>query len=158
MVLNPSLDTMVERRFSAGFWAGHEAMDGGERMPVFAFQPRCEAAFGDWWSRHRPDAILTLHEEVKPWLEAMGVNIPGRVALAHLDRHEGLPEWSGMNQNHNRVGAAAIDLLVGKLHRNESGLPDCPAASFVQSTWIDGQTARSLAGSESMPSQSVALA
>jgi LacI family transcriptional regulator len=158
LVLGAGMDALVDRRFSAGFWAGHEAVGGNERVPVFPFQPDGEAAFGAWWSMHRPDAILTPHEEVKPWIDALGIDVPGDVGLAHLDRHEDLPEWSGMNQNHARVGSVAIDLLVGKLHRNESGLPDCPAASFVQSTWVDGTTTQALAGMDAMPSLAAAIA
>ena len=45
-----------------------------------------------------------------------------------------------MNQNNALVGSAAIDMLVGQLHRNEIGLPDSPKASFTQSTWIDATT------------------
>ena len=150
LVLATGLDALVDRRFSAGFWAGHEAVGGSERIPVLPFQPDGQAAFGAWWSNHRPDAILTMHEEVKAWVEALGIRVPEDIGLAHLNRHEDLPEWSGMNQNHTRVGAAAIDLLVGKLHRNESGLPDNPAASFVQSTWIDGPTTRAFAGAEAL--------
>jgi len=158
LVLSPGLDALVDRRFSAGFWAGHEAIGSCERMPVFPFQTGAEAAFGTWWNAHRPDAILTMHEEVKPWIEAMSIDVPGDVGLAHLDRHEDLREWSGMNQNHVRIGAAAIDLLVGKLHRNESGLPECPAASFVQSTWIDGSTTSGRGDIVAAPALSAAMA
>jgi len=70
----------------------------------------------------------------------MQVKIPSMVALAHLDRHEELLDWSGMHQNSTLVGAAAIDMLVGQLHRNEVGLPDFPKSSIIQSTWIDGPT------------------
>ena len=81
-----------------------------------------------------------MHEEIRQWLEEMGIDVPGEVGLAHLDRHDELPDWSGMHQNSLLVGAAAVDMLVGQLHRGENGLPDSGKASFVQSVWIDGGT------------------
>jgi LacI family transcriptional regulator len=140
LVLSPDIDAAVDRRFSAGFWAAQEAFDGCARIPQFAFHPARGASFRDWHAEHRPDAILTLHDEVKKWLDAMEVDVPGEIALAHLDHHDQLPAWSGIRQNNLLIGAAAIDMLVGQLHRNESGLPDSQKASFIQSTWIDGLT------------------
>jgi LacI family transcriptional regulator len=143
LVLSPELDAMVDRRFSAGFWAGHEALGGRERLPVFPFHETRETSFRAWYAEYRPDVILCIHEEVKTWLEEMQIDVPAQVGLAHLDRHDELPGWSGMHQNNALVGAAAVDMLVGQLHRNEIGLPDSPQASFTQSTWVDGPTTAS---------------
>jgi LacI family transcriptional regulator len=140
LVLSPEVDAMVERRYSAGFWAAQETIDRCERIPAFPFQQSREAPFRAWCTQHRPDAILTIHDEVKPWIEQMHINVPGDLALAHLDRHQALPAWSGMDQNNPLIGAAAVDMVVGQLHRNETGLPQFPKASFIQSTWVDGPT------------------
>ena len=140
LVIAPELDANVDRRFSAGFWAGHEGLDGCERIPCFPFHPSYEAPFRAWYAEYQPDVIVSIHPEVKDWLEAMHVAVPDQVGLVHLNRTEELHGWSGMHQNNNLVGAAAIDMLIGQLHRNEVGLPDFPKASFVQSTWIDGPT------------------
>jgi LacI family transcriptional regulator len=51
-----------------------------------------------------------------------------------------------MNQNNTLVGAAAIDMLIGQLHRNETGLPASPKASFIQSTWIEGPSTQRIEG------------
>ena len=146
LVVSPGLDAGVGHRFAAGFWAGQEALGGCGRLPVFPFHPAREAAFHSWYARHRPDAILTSHEQVREWIEESRLDIPGTVGLAHLDRHEGLPDWSGMNQNNAHVGEAAIEMLIGQVHRNETGLPDSPKASFIRSTWVDGATAERCVG------------
>jgi DNA-binding LacI/PurR family transcriptional regulator len=141
LVLSPEVDAMVERRFSAGFWAALEGFEGSERLPAFPFQPGREVSFRAWYRQHLPDAIVCVHDEVKKWIADMDLKVPEDVALAHLDRHEDLADWSGMYQNNTLVGAAAVDMLVGQLHRNEVGLPEFPKASFIQSTWVDGPTA-----------------
>jgi LacI family transcriptional regulator len=140
LVLSPEVDLMVERRFSAGFWAAQEGFEDCERVPAFPFHASREITFRAWFAQHRPDVIVCIHDEVKKWIEGMQIKVPEQVALAHLDRHEELPDWSGMHQNNTLVGAAAIDMVVGQLHRNEVGLPEFPKASFIQSTWIDGPT------------------
>ncbi len=140
LVISPELDSIVDRRYSAGFWAGQETRHDCQRLPVFPFHHTGKSSFRTWYAQHRPDAILCIHEEVKTWLEEMRIHVPGMVGLAHLDRTGDLHDWSGMNQNNALVGSAAIDMLVGQLHRNEIGLPDSPKASFTQSTWIDATT------------------
>jgi len=159
LVLSPEADAVVDLRLSAGFRAGVETLAGGGQAPVFAFRPAGESAFRAWYAEHRPDAIVSLHEEVKEWLVEMQIDIPGKTSLAHLDRHGGVADWSGMDQNHGRVGAAAIDTLVGQLHRNEIGLPELPNGSFIQSTWIDGATTEQrIARGAAMATRQTALA
>lgn len=142
LVLSPELDAMVDRRFSAGYWAGLEGLHEDLRIPIWPFLPSNAGAFRAWYEQHRPDVILTLHEEVRQWLLELHVNIPEETALAHLDWHEGMVEWSGMHQNNKLVGAAAIDMLVGELHRNEVGIPTSAKASFIQSRWVHGPSTR----------------
>ncbi len=140
LVISPEMDALAERRYSAGFWAAQEGLDGCERIPTFPFHPAAETAFRAWFTRHEPDVILCAHEEVRDWLQLMNLKLPGDVALAHLDWREDRPDWAGMHQNHTLVGAGAVDLLVGQLHGNEAGFPKFPKASFIQSKWIDGPT------------------
>ena len=140
---------MVDRRFSAGFWAALEEMKDCERLPVFPFSPASETAFRAWHAEHKPDAILCINHEVKKWLETMGVKVPEEVGLAHLDWHDGLPDWGGMHQNNTLVGVASIDMLVGQLHRNEFGLPKFSKASLIESTWVDGPSLARRIASES---------
>jgi len=140
LVINPEADLIAGRRFSAGFWAAHQDLADCGHIPPFPFHESRKPAFRAWYQQHQPDAILTLHDEVKTWIEEMHVKIPSTLALAHLDRHDDLLDWAGMRQNTHLIGAAAIDMLIGQLHRNEAGLPDYPKASIIQSTWLDGPT------------------
>jgi DNA-binding LacI/PurR family transcriptional regulator len=146
LVLSPELDAAVDHRFSAGFWAAHQTIACSERLPPFPFHPAGDASFRSWYAGHRPDVILTIHDQVKEWIAGMRLRVPAQVGLAHLDLHHGLPDWSGMNQNNTLVGAAAIDMLIGQLHRNETGLPASPKASFIQSTWIEGPSTQRIEG------------
>ena len=140
LVLSPEIDAMVDRRFSAGFWAGHEALEGCERIQAFPFHEEAEHPFRAWYARRRPDAIVTIHDRVKQWVEEMHIDVPRELGLAHMDRHDELPGWSGMRHNNGLIGAASVDSLIGQLHRNEFGLPEFAKATLLQSTWVDGPT------------------
>jgi LacI family transcriptional regulator len=142
LVISPDVDGMVDRRFSAGYWAGREAAGAPAHLhvPICPFHPARAVSFRAWYAQHKPDAILCINVEVKKWIEEMNIKVPEEVGLAHLDRNDDLPEWAGMHQNNTLIGAAGIDMLVGQLHRNEIGLPSFPKASLIESTWMDGPT------------------
>ncbi len=136
LVINGDVDANVEHRFSAAFLAGAEA----GRARVFDFAPGRFALFEKWMRREKPDAILCLHAEVRTWLERLGLRAPDGIALAHLDLNDQLGDWAGMNQNSEMVGAAAVDLVIGQLHRNEAGAPTHPKCLLIQSDWVAGAT------------------
>lgn len=141
LVIHPKVDGIVERRFSAGFWAGQEALGAAGRVPVFPFDPADKAGFRAWVEAHEPDGILCLHPEIRGWLEQMGRRVPESVGIAHLDYSNAeLTGWAGMQQNNNLVGAAAVDLVIGQLHRNEAGVPDFRKSILIESTWVPGGT------------------
>ncbi len=95
LVLSPQADALVERRYSAGFRASLEEIDGGERITVFPFHPGAECAFREWYAEHRPEAIVCIHHEIKEWLENIGMRIPGDIGLAHLEVDDSRPPGQG---------------------------------------------------------------
>lgn len=142
LVINPVVDELVDRRFSAGFWAGQCDQPSSQRIPVFPFQPQDRAGFSSWVQMHRPDAILCLHPEIRGWLEEMKMRAPQKIGIAHLDHSAELGDWTGMRQNNDSVGTAAVDLIIGQLHRNELGVPSFPKSILIESTWVPGRTTR----------------
>ncbi len=111
-------------------------------MPKFEFERGAEARFRAWMKRCHPDVIITLHAEVLTWVKAMGLRVPEDVGLVHLDRTLDMAEWAGMQQNNRHIGRAAVDMLVGQLHRNEFGVPPFQKGMFSMSTWGPGPTVR----------------
>ncbi|HEV3271035.1 MAG TPA: LacI family DNA-binding transcriptional regulator [Candidatus Methylacidiphilales bacterium] len=144
LCINQELDESLQWRFAGGFCAGQLKLPTKRRLPICPFDrldvdPLAEKKFKAWIKRHRPDVILTLHLEIKDWIENMGLRIPNDVGLVHLDKSPGL-DWAGMNQNNELVGRAAVDLIVGQLHRNEWGVPPFQKSMLIGSTWSPGKT------------------
>jgi LacI family transcriptional regulator len=141
LCLNQGLDETVENRFGAGFWVAQSKLPVQQRVPVFSYDLKGEKRFRRWMERYRPDAIVTAHEAIEPWLQAMGLSIPRDVGLVHLDKTE-VENWAGMKQNNAKIGSAAIDLLIGQLHRNETGIPALQQTVLIGSTWVPGPSVR----------------
>lgn len=145
LVLEGSIDRLVEGRFSAGFGTGQQVLTKRERLPGFY---EVEGAreepgrFCTWYRAWRPDVIFTLHTVVREWLEAEGVKAPRDVGLIQLERRRGCADWAGMEQHNDLVGEAAVDMLVGMLNNNEAGVPAFPRATLIGGTWEAGVTAK----------------
>jgi len=142
LVIEAKVDANIDHRFRAGFGVGQSTLPGARRLPVCDFDRAKPEVFEEWYKKHRPDVILCVHEELKAWLAAMKVHVPGDVGLVHLDRTAEMEGWAGMNQSNDLVGVAAIDMIVGQIHRNESGVPDFPRSMMIESAWMDGETVR----------------
>ena len=50
------------------------------------------------------------------------------------------PDVSGIDQNSEIVGAAAVDMLVAAIHRGHRGIPDSPLRSEVEGSWRAGKS------------------
>ena len=146
LCINPHIDERVEHRFSGGFSVEQRRLPAKNQIPIFDFQftqidSGTEKRFQTWFKQHRPDVILTLHIELEKWLKEMGLGVPADVGLVHLDKFSGL-DWAGMDQNSTSVGRAAVDMVIGQLHRNEFGPPPFQKSMLIASTWVPGPTIR----------------
>lgn len=140
LCLASHIDNIVENKFTGGFHAAQCRLGLAQEVPVFDLQPGTKKLFGVWLERHRPEVILTIHREVKEWVESLGYDVPGEIALVQLDKSSETSEWAGMQQNSELIGRSAIDMVIGQIHRNESGLPPIQKSMLIESTWSPGTT------------------
>ena len=143
MAIPSYVECIVEQRFSAGF---RNAVDRlGKRLhrqAVLRYDPKNgKKEFLRWFQAFQPDAICATFPIVREWLEEIGVAVPRDVALAMLDLDENTLGWSGIDQKHALVGAAAADLLVQLLQRNEVSVPQNPFGLTIEGSWVSGATA-----------------
>lgn len=111
-----------------------------ERLPVCPGAPASAAQFAAWFKRHRPDAILVNHAPpVHAWLRSLGQEVPRDVGLVELEDHpdEGS---SGVYYDPGKVGALAVEMVVGLMHRNEKGIPANPHEVLLSGEWSEGRT------------------
>ena len=153
LALRASIEERVEHHYSGGFLVDQQRITSAQRVPMHVVADRdwTEKNFAKWFSKFRPEVVVSHHEEVLEWLARMKVRVPQETGFVHLNLPDISGRLAGIYQNGPEVGAAAADFLVAMLHRNERGIPELPHTILVEGTWINGKTllARSsYAGSE----------
>jgi LacI family transcriptional regulator len=89
----------------------------------------------DWLGTHKPDAMVVSDIFLIEWLKETGIRIPEDMGVLPMER---LPGYACLDQKPGMVGAAAIDLIIGMIQRNETGLPADPKVLMVEGSWVDG--------------------
>lgn len=116
-----------------------------DRLPYCEYRPtgQFEPHFLKWLDLHRPDALLATHAE--PVVDILkdkrmkGKALPDLYLLINDKPNLG---WSGIRLDPGVVGALAVDMVVGMMHRGETGLPAEPHHVLVPGRWVE--VARSL--------------
>jgi DNA-binding LacI/PurR family transcriptional regulator len=104
--------------------------------PVNAFE-----RFAAWVVRTRPDAVLVTHATpALAWLKEMGKRVPHHLGLAALANDRPQFGASGIYCDPAKLGGLAVDLLVGMMHRGETGIPADPHESLLGGEWRPGRT------------------
>lgn len=141
LVLDRQIDALVDFRFSAGYRAGQQNLPTARRLkPFFAVHEarRDRTLFRRWLRTEKPDVVFTLYNEVRDWIAEAGIKVPEDVAVVQYEWRESHPGWPGMNQHNDLAGKAAVDMLVGMLHRGERGPPPFPLATLIGPSWMPG--------------------
>lgn len=143
LVYSKYLDDEANGAARAGFLVEQQEIPAEDRVPILIlerFKEGRPAEFDQWFFQYRPDALLCVNPIVKAWMEGLGLAVPEQVGIANLNLVEDIGEWSGVWENHPAVGAAAVDLLLSALSRNQIGLPPTPRKLLVPGQWRDGTT------------------
>lgn len=145
LVMDPTIDGLVEGRFTAGMLMSQTKIPEKQRLPIFsdvAAARKDPAVFGRWLKQHKPDVILTLYNVVFDWLAAAKWRVPDDIGVIQLEWRANRPEIAGMNQHNDIVGEAAVDMLIHKIYHHEFFDESFPRATLIGATWMDGPTVR----------------
>ena len=142
LALRSSIDERVEHHYTGGFLVDQQRVESKLRVPLHVVADRDwnEKAFVKWFTKHRPEVVVSHHEEVLEWLARLKAQVPAETGYIHLNCPDASGRLAGIYQNGPEVGAAAADSLVAMLQRNERGIPDLAHTILVEGTWIDGKT------------------
>jgi LacI family transcriptional regulator len=142
------LDSESEGRTHSAFLVEQAGLPEARRIPVLfleRFKEGRPPAFDRWMDTYKPDAILSVNPAVREWVQESGHSVPEDCGLVNLNVVDDVENWSGIRENHELIGAAAVDLLVGQLSRNEIGVPRQPRKVLIPGEWHEGGTLRSCA-------------
>jgi DNA-binding LacI/PurR family transcriptional regulator len=137
LALPARYDRLLERLYSGAMASAAAFFPGLQVVPSHLPETWTRASFIAWWSRHRPDVVLTRSPEPLTWLKA--TNQGAKVFCLHLGWHEGLGSaWAGIDPCAEAVGAACADLVIEQLLANERGMPAAPKMVLVGGCWRPG--------------------
>jgi len=138
LVLEGALDGRTRHQWLGGYLAEQEEIGVPEIRPLLGRFGRAE--FLAWCTRHRLDAVISAEPENHlKWLRSGGAELAG-VSYACLTLSPNRPNIAGVLSNPIGVGAAAIDLVVAQINRNERGLPAEPRIVQLPALWVPGPT------------------
>ena len=142
LALRSSIDERVEHHYTGGFLVDQQRLTPAHRVPLHLVADRdwTEKNFAKWFTKNRPEVVVSHHEEVLEWLACLKVRVPQDCGFVHLNLPDTSGRLAGIYQNGPEVGAAAADFLVAMLQRNERGIPELTHTILVEGTWIDGKT------------------
>jgi LacI family transcriptional regulator len=113
----------VGDRWLGAFLAQQLQLRPRDRVPACPKFPTDEATFRDWFERYKPDAILANNPRVLiGWLENLGLKVPRDVGIVALEHRRDL-ECTAIRYDPAKIGALAVEMLIGLMHRNETGVP-----------------------------------
>lgn len=130
----------VGERWLGAYLMQQQRFPARDRLPVCPGVPATREGFARWFDRHRPDALLVNHAPpMLAWLRTLGRHSPRDVGLIEL---EDRPQngCAGVHYDPAKVGALAIEMLVGLMHRNEKGIPLDQHEILLSGEWREGST------------------
>jgi hypothetical protein len=98
-----------------------------------------EEKFRKWFSKWKPDAVLTMVGRERKWLDAMNLEIPRDVGLACLAPSAD-PHCARIDEKGEIVGSTALELVAAQIARNEFGPANHPKATMIEGRWVPGTT------------------
>lgn len=151
LAMHQRMDEHANHLWLAGYQTFQALTAPRHRVPHFITPTWEREKFLAWYRRWRPEAIITIGGEAVAWLRSAGIRVPEEVSCATLYWLKERADVSGFYQNHELMAAAAVDLVVGQLHRNERGLPASEKTILIQAEWREGTTVRPRAAATGEP-------
>ncbi|MBL9205395.1 MAG: LacI family DNA-binding transcriptional regulator [Opitutaceae bacterium] len=132
-VISPWNDERADGKWRAAYLVQQQLWPKGERLPPLVVGQDKRAVFERWLERYQPDAILAAEDFVGNWLMALKATSI-RVAWLALDAFQ-RDVW-GIDYRSELLGAAAVELVIGQMHRHERGSPPVSHSLLIDGIWV----------------------
>ena len=140
LCLEEHRDARVKCKWSAAYYTYFRNHSSGPVIPVLVEPRLSRAGFVDWFQRHRPDLVIGHVQAMVDWMGELGVRVPADTGFFNLNLTERTSPCAGLDLQPQRLGAAAIEIIVAMLHRQESGVPADPQTITLEAKWVEGPT------------------
>lgn len=147
LLIDRRLDERCGSNICAGFLIEQEMNKKLKRIPPlldYDSAPEHRAAYAtllaSYVRQHDLDAIVTADYSILGVLRDAGLRVPQDLGVAGISLSSQEITLSGIVEDCAKIGAIAVDQLVGMVQRGEYGVPPMPIRTHLEGTWHDGQT------------------
>lgn len=142
MILTLGNHNRIEWRWIAALLLEQERLKGLERVQPLVLPEFTVADMLDWLDRERPEVVLSHYSggALHRHLIASGRRVPEDIGLVDLNSPGPEGFACGVFENPFRLGARAIDLLIGGVQHNEFGIPPQRTTLLIDGTWVPGDS------------------
>lgn len=135
-------DIRLLNKWSSGFLAYCRSYGRNAGIEPLIVPELTQEIFLKWFRENKPDVVMAHRQGPVEWMRAEGVRVPEDVAYFILNHTERVAPCAGLDLQPRRMGAAAVETVVGMMHRHERGVPEFPQTITLEATWIEGPTLR----------------
>ena len=137
---NPGISIRTEHQYVAAHLMKLHLLPPERRVSALSVPPEKLnlATLRAWLDQERPDAVLVDDAHYMLPLLAQAANVPADLGVAALELSNAPAGMAGIDEHSEEIGAAAVDMLIGRLQRNECGMPGIPRLLHVPGSWRDG--------------------
>lgn len=128
--------------YTGAFLYMQQSLPPEQRVPLQPIAKGDEDVFSAWFNAHRPDVLITSESETLRRVQGLGLRVPDDVGLIHLSLGSDVMSWTGIDQQHELLGSAAVDIVSNHLNRNERGIPKHKRQLLLNGLWHAGSTTR----------------
>ena len=144
-VINGDHNLSLGGSWMGGYMAAKDVLPSIELLPPLITRntgagPQYQRAFKSWFTKNKPDALLTGDPRVSAALKQLGVRVPEDVAVAGTTAVDIPGLDAGIEQHSVEIGKVAAEALIALINANDLGPPAFPRRILVEGTWIDGKT------------------
>jgi len=126
-------------QLTAGFLQQQRQLPEAARIPILESDV-WPTLLAEWMKAHRPDVIICAANETIDHIRSLGLNVPTDVAVVHLNLRSDVSGWAGIDQLHEQIGSAAVDVVTAHLNRGDCGLSAYPKYIYIRGVWVEGWT------------------
>lgn len=140
VMLTVEANEIVRTKWLAAHALFSTSLKESARLPVWQ-KPFAPEPLKKWLKQKRPDALVgTFDPRLSGFLKSNGYHVPDDIALVSLSISANETINAGIYQRSETIGRRAVDLLIGALNHNESGLLPMRQVLEIEGEWRRGAT------------------
>jgi len=142
LCLDQHKDLILKNKWSAGFMSFVRNYAQNSGIPALILPGLTRKRFIEWFHENHPDLVIAHLQITVDWMKSIGIRVPEDIGYFNLNYTERIGPCAGLDLQPRRLGAAAVETVVGMMHRQERGVPEHPQTITLEAAWVEGPTVR----------------